>query len=163
MAACDGPSSDGPSKTGAEVPNKVAAGNESSPGQLSPQSTPAVTNEGDLAQAGPQNPCLIQGADRVQVVPIRAVGTEPFWGARVEGRCVTYSTPDDQQGVRVWTRYSAGRNGSGAWVGQLGGKKFEMQVRPKADCSDGMSDKRYPLAIELAVNGEKRTGCAEPL
>ena len=123
----------------------------------------AVTNAGDVAKAGPANPCLMQGADGLQVAPIRAVGTEPFWGARVEGRCVTYSTPDDQQGVRVWARYSEAANGSGAWVGQLGGRKFEMRVRPQAGCSDGMSDKRYPMAVELAVNGEKRAGCAEPI
>jgi uncharacterized membrane protein len=105
----------------------------------------------------------MQGADRLEVAPIRAVGTEPFWGARVEGRCVTYSTPENQQGVRVWTRYSAEPKGGGTWVGQLEGKKFEMRARPQAGCSDGMSDERYPLAVELAVNGEQRKGCAEPL
>ena len=106
---------------------------------------------------------MMQGNDRLQIPPIRAVGTEPFWGARVEGRCVTYSTPDNQQGVRVWTQYAAANGGRGTWTGQLDGKKFEMIVRPDAVCSDGMSDKRYPIAVELAVGGEQRTGCAEPL
>ena len=103
----------------------------------------------------------MQGPDRLQVAAIRAVGTEPFWGALVEGRCVTYSTPENQQGVRIWTRYSEA-NGRRAWVGQLDGNRFEMRVRPEAGCSDGMSDKRYPLAVELTVNGEQRIGCAEP-
>ena len=114
-------------------------------------------------QAESVSPCLMQGADRLQVEPLRAVGTEPFWGARVEGRCVTYSTPENQQGVRIWTRYSNEGNGRSAWVGQLGGKKFEMHVRPEEDCSDGMSDKRYPIAVELTVMGQKRKGCAEAL
>jgi uncharacterized membrane protein len=26
-----------------------------------------------------------------------------------------------------------------------------------------MSDNRYPIAVTLLVNGERRTGCAEPL
>jgi uncharacterized membrane protein len=26
-----------------------------------------------------------------------------------------------------------------------------------------MSDNRYPIAVTLLVNGEQRTGCAEPL
>jgi uncharacterized membrane protein len=26
-----------------------------------------------------------------------------------------------------------------------------------------MSDKRYPLAVELIVGGERRSGCAEPV
>ena len=164
MPACGGPGADASSNDGSGSPKEVVAGNEGNPQeQLPPQPTLEVANAGEHAQAAPDNPCLIQGADRLQVTPLRAVGTEPFWGARVEGRCVTYSTPDNQQGVRVWTRYSEGGNGSSAWVGQLGGKKFEMRVRPEAGCSDGMSDKRYPMTVELAVNSEKREGCAEPL
>ena len=113
--------------------------------------------------SGSVGPCLMQGSERLRADPIRATGTEPFWSARVEGRCVTYSTPEDQQGVRVWTQYSAAPNGGGTWTGQLGGKKFEMRTRAEAGCSDGMSDKSYPIAVELTVNGEQRKGCAEPL
>jgi uncharacterized membrane protein len=164
LTACGGPGADAESNAGSDSPKEVAVANESNPPeQLPPPPALEITNAGDHVQAAPANPCLMQGADRLQVAPFRAVGTEPFWGARVEGRCVTYSTPDDQQGVRVWTRYSDKGNGGGAWVGQLGGKKFEMRVRPEAGCSDGMSDKRYPMAVDLAVNSEKRVGCAEPL
>lgn len=129
------------------------------PHQPAATDTNAATSEG----SSPVSPCLMQGNDRLQVQPFRAIGTEPFWAARVEGRCVTYSTPEDQKGVRVWTRYSAGTNGAGNWVGQLGGKPFEMRTRPEAGCSDGMSDKVYSIAVELTVNGEQRRGCAEPL
>jgi uncharacterized membrane protein len=106
--------------------------------------------------------CLKQGSETLAVKPLRAVGTEPFWGARIEGRCVTYSHPDDQKGTRVWTRYSPGAGGGGTWSGTLGGKPFELRARPQAGCSDGMSDRRYPLAVDLTVGGEKRSGCAEP-
>lgn len=105
--------------------------------------------------------CLIQGDERLSNPPLRAVGTEPFWGARIEGRCVTYSHPDDQQGTRVWTRYTARSGGGGTWRGALYGKAFELTARPQPGCSDGMSDNRYPYAVELLVNGERRTGCAE--
>ena len=98
----------------------------------------------------------------MQVTPIRAVGTEPFWGARIEGRCVTYSHPEDQKGSRVWTRFEPGAGG-GTWSGALGGRRFELKTRPMRGCSDGMSDKKYPLAVELIVGGERRSGCAEPL
>ena len=108
-------------------------------------------------------PCLMQGSERLRVAPLRAVGTEPFWGARIEGRCVTYSHPEDQAGTRVWTRYAAGAGGGGTWSGALGGSRFELRVRPQPGCSDGMSDRRYPLAVDLLVGGERRTGCAEPL
>ncbi len=127
------------------------------------QPAPEITNAASNLQGQSAHPCLMQGADRLQVAPLRAVGTEPFWGARVEGRCVTYSNPDNQQGVRVWTRYTEAGEGRGTWVGQLGGKKFEMRVQPEPNCSDGMSDKSYPMAAELWVNGESYKGCAEPL
>jgi uncharacterized membrane protein len=106
------------------------------------------------------SPCLVQGTERLRVKPLRAVGTEPFWGARIEGRCVTYSTPENQQGTRVWTRYVPGPGGSGTWSGSLAGKTFELNTIDRPGCSDGMSDKRYPLAVELTVEGEKRRGCA---
>ena len=93
---------------------------------------------------------------------IRAIGTEPFWGARIEGRCVTYSHPEDQQGTRVWTKFS-GTTSNGSWTGSLGGHPFVLRTRPQAGCSDGMSDNRYPIAVTLTVGGEERTGCALPL
>jgi uncharacterized membrane protein len=126
---------------------------------------PAAKETGAAADAGPGSvsPCLMQGSDRLAIQPFRALGTEPFWSARVEGRCVTYSTPEDQQGTRVWTRYSPGANGGGTWVGRLGGQPFELGTRAEPGCSDGMSDKRYPMAAQLTVKGEQRSGCAEPL
>ncbi|MDP8995194.1 MAG: hypothetical protein M3N07_09495, partial [Pseudomonadota bacterium] len=72
------------------------------------------------------------------------------------------SHPDDQDGTRVWTRYTPGPGGGGTWSGALGGRLFELRARPQPGCSDGMSDKRYPLAVDLLVGGERRTGCAEP-
>ncbi|HEY0112598.1 MAG TPA: hypothetical protein VGB59_05530 [Allosphingosinicella sp.] len=113
-----------------------------------------------IASAGP---CLMQDGRRIDVPPRRAVGTEPFWGARIEGRCVTYSHPEDQRGTRIWTRYVPGADGGGTWSGALAGKRFELKLRPAPGCSDGMSDRRYPLAADLIVASERRSGCAEPL
>lgn len=109
------------------------------------------------------SPCLVQDGKRLPTIRLRAVGTEPFWSARVEGRCVTYSHPEDQKGARVWTRFTPGPEGGGIWAGSLGGRRFELRTRGRAGCSDGMSDRRYPLAAELVVAGELRGGCAEPL
>jgi uncharacterized membrane protein len=108
------------------------------------------------------SPCLVQDGKLLRLSPLKAVGTEPFWGARIEGRCVTYSHPDDQKGTRLWTRFTPGPDG-GIWAGALGGHKFELRTRTAAGCSDGMSDKRYPIAVKLIVNDEQRSGCAEPL
>ena len=119
-----------------------------------PQTPPSET-----AGAGP---CLVQDGARLDVTPLRAIGTEPFWGARIEGRCVTYTHPEDQQGTRIWTRFTASANG-GIWAGALGGRRFELRTRAAPGCSDGMSDRSYPMAVELFVGGERRIGCAVPL
>ncbi len=108
------------------------------------------------------NPCLVQDGELLRMSPLRAVGTEPFWGARIEGRCVTYSHPEDQDGTRIWTGFTPSPDG-GIWAGALAGRRFELRTRPVPACSDGMSDKVYPFAVELVVNGERRRGCAEPL
>lgn len=106
--------------------------------------------------------CRVQDGEIVPETRLRAVGTEPFWGARIKGRCVTYSHPDDQAGTRIWTRFS-GTAEAGQWRGAHLGKPFVLLTRPQADCSDGMSDRRYPIAISLTIAGEERQGCAERL
>lgn len=124
-------------------------------------SAQAPTGEGQAEAVGA---CSMQGSERLRMTPRRAVGTEPFWAARTEGRCVIYAHPENQDGTRIWTKYSKGSKGSAAetWYGSLGKKQFELRIYKQANCSDGMSDKRYPLAAELLVNGELRRGCAEP-
>ena len=107
------------------------------------------------------NACNMQDGKLRRIVPRRAIGTEPFWGARIEGRCVQYSHIEDQKGTRVWTRYTQTREGE-IWSGALNGQLFELRVRNDPSCSDGMSDTRYPMSVELKVAGELRQGCAEP-
>ena len=110
----------------------------------------------------PAGACLTQDGKPIAANRLRAIGTEPFWGARIEGRCVTYSHPEDQAGTRVWTRFE-GTAADGSWSGALGGRPCVLRTRAEPGCSDGMSDNLYPIAVTLAVGGEQRTGCAEPL
>lgn len=107
------------------------------------------------------NACLMQDGKRLTIAPLKATGTEPFWAARTEGRCVTYLTPENQKGTRVWTQFSPGPSG-GVWSGALDGKPFVFRTEPVERCSDGMSGKIYPMRVRLTVGGEERRGCAEP-
>lgn len=127
-----------------------------------PAEPPPAAPPAKAPPAASANPCMIQGSERLNVSPRRAIGTEPFWGARIEGRCVTYSHPEDQDGTRVWTRYARGPQGE-TWTGALGGQPFVLRIRPQPGCSDGMSDNVYPQAAELTVQGEERKGCARPM
>jgi len=120
---------------------------------------PEAPGEGATGQA--LNPCAVQ--DGVPVEDgLKAVGTEPFWAAEIQGRCVTYKTPENQQGTRIWSHVHSEADRR-IWEGALGGRQFQLAVRPVPECSDGMSDRRYPLEAVLRVNGETRRGCAERL
>jgi uncharacterized membrane protein len=123
----------------------------------SPKGAPLAPPPGEAGQK--VSACLMQDGRRIAEMPIRAIGTEPFWGADVEGRCVTYSTIEDQEGTRVWTQFS-GTAENGTWRGALGGQPFVMRTRARPGCSDGMSDMRYPIEVSLTVLGEERRGCA---
>ena len=110
----------------------------------------------------PASACLVQDGRPVPAIRLRAIGTEPFWGASIEGRCVTYSHPENQAGTRLWTRFT-GSAQSGVWTGFYQNQRFVLRTRPQAGCSDGMSDNRYPIAVQLTVAGVEREGCARPL
>ena len=125
--------------------------------EVPPLGEPASTPPNEAANA-----CSVQDGAALKIASIKGLGTEPFWNVRTDGRCVTYSTPEDQAGTRVWTKAAAGAEET-SWTGALRGKPFVLSVKPKADCSDGMSDKIYPMEAELRVEGELRRGCAEPL
>ena len=106
------------------------------------------------------SPCLVQEGALLRLSPMRAIGTEPFWNARTNGRCVTYSTPEDQAGTRIWTEVGTGPMGP-IWSGSFQGKPFVLRVQPAVRCSDGMSDRVYDWEALLTVGGEERKGCAE--
>jgi uncharacterized membrane protein len=114
------------------------------------------------ADAPTAGACRMQDGKTIPPNLLRAVGTEPFWGARIEGRCVTYSHLDDQSGTRIWTQFTGSRE-EGVWTGFYGNQRFVLRTRPQPGCSDGMSDNRYPIAVSLTVAGEERSGCAELL
>ena len=142
-----------------EVPAVQSNGDAApSPEMNSPETPEAAANEVAPPKVGA---CLMQDGEALRITPVKAIGTEPFWGAQVEGRCVTYSTPEDQDGTRIWTRFNPGPDG-GVWVGSLDGQPFKLITRLRPNCSDGMSDRSYPLEAILTVRGEERRGCASP-
>ncbi len=85
-------------------------------------------------------------------------GTEPFWGGSVTGDSLTYTTPENQAGVTVPISRFSGNLGVG-FSGTIDGKTFDLAVTEET-CSDGMSDRTYPLSVKLALGEELRSGCA---
>jgi uncharacterized membrane protein len=89
----------------------------------------------------------------------RALGTEPFWHLDVDGNAIVYTTPDNQAGLALAGTRSA--SGDGVDIrGTHDGQAFVLRVR-QGDCSDGMSDNRYPMTAEFEIGGELLKGCAD--
>ena len=154
VTACTGQKEgDGTSVSG----NKLNQPSTSEAKEVSPPAQPTDVPSNDAANA-----CSTQDGAVLKIASIKGLGTEPFWSVRTDGRCVTYSTPEDQTGTRVWTKAVVG-GAETTWTGALRGKPFVLSVKPKPDCSDGMSDKTYSMEAELRVDGELRHGCAESL
>lgn len=94
-----------------------------------------------------------------------AVGTEPFWYAQVsaeEGvieyrgmddekvKFFAYQAPLQEDSVKIYTG-----------VNQASGDNIRIQMSNKP-CSDGMSDRNYPLQVKLTMNGKELSGCGIP-
>ena len=120
-------------------------------GEQAPSPSGQVAVPGDAAETAPYS-----GIAETEV--LRFTGTEPFWGGEVDGKTLTYSTPEDQDGTAIAVERFAGRGGI-AFSGVLDGADFELTVTP-LECSDGMSDRTYPFTVTLEVRGEQRQGCA---
>ncbi|MEO0030360.1 MAG: hypothetical protein RIS94_118 [Pseudomonadota bacterium] len=93
-------------------------------------------------------------------VPVRlkATGTEPFWGAAIDGPTLTYSTPDFPNGIRI-TVARADKPSSATFTGALDGKPLTLTVTPGA-CSDGMSDRIYSFTAVREIGPDIARGCA---
>ncbi len=89
---------------------------------------------------------------------LKFTGTEPFWGGQVSGTSLTYTTPENPDGQTITVKRFAGRGGL-SFSGTLEGQPVDMAVTP-GECSDGMSDRTYPLVVTLRLRGETRNGCA---
>lgn len=88
----------------------------------------------------------------------QALGTEPFWSARVDGDTLTWSTPEQPDGQTVpITRKDAAD--MAIISTRVNGAILELEVRP-ATCSDGMSDRVYPLSVIRKLGPDRQQGCA---
>lgn len=88
---------------------------------------------------------------------VTLVGTEPFWNLTVEGGEGVWTTPENQPGTRLTLTRFAGNGGLG-FTGTLKGQPFTATLTP-GECSDGMSDRRFPFVATIALGEETLRGC----
>ena len=90
---------------------------------------------------------------------IDAVGTEPFWALQIRPETLNFSTPEKPMRRAKNTGLSI-EPGMAVWMTTLpGGGAIKASVSVK-DCSDGMSERRYPFTVALEAEGRTLKGCA---
>jgi len=89
---------------------------------------------------------------------LKLTGTEPFWGATIADDTLTWSTPENIDGVALPVTRFAGRGGV-SFSAELDGAALDAMVTP-GECSDGMSDRTYPFTATVQIGNEQRNGCA---
>lgn len=120
---------------------------------------PPAVEAGPPTQEEPDAPASNTLADVDLDGDVRVTGTEPFWGVDIAGETIVFSGVDipEQTGPRspavvqgtvaTWTTTTDAGN--------------EMTITVTAtDCSDGMSDRTYPLTAEVNIGAEVFNGCA---
>ncbi|CAN5177920.1 hypothetical protein BH10PSE1_BH10PSE1_12730 [soil metagenome] len=90
--------------------------------------------------------------------PVQALGTEPFWSIEITPTALTYTTPDGapvatpNPGVEV-------QGTTAAYKTTANGQPFEITLIA-TECSDGMSDRTYPLTAIVKMGERTLNGCA---
>ncbi|GAA0639909.1 COG3650 family protein [Brevundimonas lenta] len=90
--------------------------------------------------------------------PVRALGTEPFWSLEAHGEALVF-TGVDRPEQHIIARREV-QNDAVVYRGTTTGGLDLMMKLNTADCSDGMSDRIYPLTARVEFAGERLTGCA---
>ena len=117
----------------------------------------AVSAPPPVAGAAPVAAAALGGVDLT--APLRVTGTEPFWGVTITPAAITYDGVDRPQ--RTGPNPGPALAGTTAvYSGALDGAGPYTLILTATECSDGMSDREYPLAARLQIGGETLTGCA---
>lgn len=111
--------------------------------------------------------CTSAGDDRAETAEayegigpdetITLSGTEPFWSMSIEREALTYTTPENLDGVTTDVTRFAGNNGLGI-SGDLEGQSLQIAITP-GTCSDGMSDRDYPFTATVKLGDATLFGC----
>lgn len=99
---------------------------------------------------------VLAGVDLTE--PVRALGTEPFWSVEMTGSEMIYTGVDRPE--RRAAQPSPVVQGTMAAF-EAATPEGPLSVTLTAtECSDGMSDRTYPLTAIVKVGEETLTGCA---
>ena len=108
------------------------------------------------APASGPAPAVLAGVDLNQ--PIRALGTEPFWGISITASSIGYTALEGEP--LLGPNPGPTLQGTTAtYASTVGDQPIEITLIA-TECSDGMSDRTYPLTAMVKLGGETLNGCA---
>lgn len=92
--------------------------------------------------------------------PITARGNEPFWAITItDGAKFRLQRPDHPDLIAEAPGAAMSPDGA-TWVAKgAKGEQLTVTLRP-GECSDGMSDLKYPMSAEVVLLHESLYGCA---
>ena len=95
----------------------------------------------------------LPAAAQSDTTPYRALGTEPFWSLRIDGRTIRYEPADGRPVSVPRPRPIIGINGDLYRTPQLSVDITHVR------CSDGMSDRTYADTVRVTVGRRQLKGC----
>jgi len=111
----------------------------------------------EKAPVAPVEARTLAGIDLDQ--PLRVLGTEPFWAVEITPAGLTYSGVDRPE-QKAANPGPALQGTVATWTTETAAKTPLVVTLTATDCSDGMSDRTYPLTARVEIGGETLTGCA---
>lgn len=91
--------------------------------------------------------------------PVRALGTEPFWAVNIDDQGLVYSGVDRPE-QRAPNDGPDMQGATAVWSGQTDQGQTLTVTLIETACSDGMSDRTYPLTARVQIGEESLNGCA---
>ncbi|RZJ05539.1 MAG: hypothetical protein EON89_03490 [Brevundimonas sp.] len=99
---------------------------------------------------------VLSGVDLKQ--PLRALGTEPFWSVELTGSEMIFSSPEEA-GLRAPQPAPVMQGTIAIYESAVQSQEFKVTLTA-TECSDGMSDRTYPLTAIVKLGDRTLTGCA---
>jgi len=91
--------------------------------------------------------------------PVRALGTEPFWGVELTGTEIVYAGVDRPEQRAPQSPPVVQGTTASFEAETTTGTPISIMLAA-TECSDGMSDRTYPLSAIVRIGDETLTGCA---
>lgn len=120
----------------------------------------ACSQGGETSEPAPapvEPPPALSGVDLSQ--PVRLTGTEPFWGIELTGSELVYSGVDRPEQRAPQPKITIQGTVATFETRSASGTPFEVTLTA-TECSDGMSDRVFPLTAMVKVGEETLMGCA---